>query len=119
MKVRICLILVLLIFALLPAVHAQEYGKIRALNARGNFVIKLKNDYVDQVLTSYNIRHERNESGTTVRINIDGRWHAVTAIEIVPVLKEVADNHRQVTAHELFFYTDSGILDLVSSLTIR
>jgi hypothetical protein len=119
MKIRISLIAVLLFFFIVPAGPAQEYGKIRLLNQRAAFVIKLKNDYIDRVLVSYHIHHERNDNGTVVRINIDGQWRIVTAIEIVPLLKEAAYNHQQVVAHELFFYTDNGILDLVSALTIR
>jgi len=43
----------------------------------------------------------------------------VTSIEIVPVLREAEDQSRQVAAHELFFFTTDGILDVVSALTIR
>ena len=43
----------------------------------------------------------------------------ITAIEIVPLLRESADKSRQVIAHELYFYTADGILDLVSELIIR
>ena len=119
MKLRIYLIAVVLLLLSLPAVHAQEYGKIRALQQRAIHVVTLKNDFVSRVLTSYDIPHERNAQGAVVRINMDGQWLNINAIEIVPVLKEAADKHQQVTAHELFFYTDDGILDLVSELIIR
>jgi hypothetical protein len=118
-KVRIYLLALILFLVCLPAVQAQEYGKIRALRQRAVYVIKQRNAFVVQVLTSYAIPHERNEQGAVVRINMDSRWLDVTAIEIVPVLKEGADKRRQVAAHELFFYTPEGILNLVSELTIR
>ena len=114
-------LLALILFAVdLPALHAQEYGKLRALNQRTADVVKQRNDFVAQVLTSYAIPHERNEQGAVVRIKTDGRWLDVTTIEIVPVLKEAADKRQQVAAHQLFFYTaDGGILDLFSELTIH
>ncbi|MBI4633660.1 MAG: hypothetical protein HY742_07205 [Deltaproteobacteria bacterium] len=119
MKIRIYLLAVFLFFVCLSLVHAQEYGKIRAMQQRADHVIKLKNDFVSQVLTSYTIPHERNAQGTVVRIYNDGQWLAVTAIEIVPVLNEAPDKHQQVAAHELLFYTAQGMLDLVSELTVR
>ena len=119
MKIRSYLLVLFLLFVCLPAVHAQEYGKIRAMQERADHIIKLKNDFVSRVLTSYTIPHERNPQGVVVRIYNEGQWLAVTAIEIVPVLKEATDKHRQVAAHELLFYTADGILDLVSELTIR
>lgn len=104
----------------LPALHAQEYGKIRAMNQRAIYVINQRNDFVAQVLTSYTILHERNEQGVVVRIKVDGQWLNVTNIEIVPVLKEIGNKQQQVSAHKLFFYTaDGGILDLLSELTIH
>jgi hypothetical protein len=114
-------LLILILFSVgLPALHAQEYGKIRALNQRAAYVIKQRNDFVAQVLTSYSIPHQRTEQGVVVRIKMDGRWLDITSIEIVPVLKEAGDKRRQVAAHELFFYTANGvILDLLSELTIH
>ena len=119
MKIRIYLLVLVLFVVCLPAVHAQEYGKIRALQQRADFIIKLKNDFIARVLTSYTVPHERNAQGAVVRINMNGQWRDVTAIEIVPVLKEGADKIQQVVAHELFFYTSDGILDVVSELKIR
>ena len=118
-KIRIYVLALMLLFVCLQSVHAQEYGKIRALRQRADHVIKQKNDFVVRVLTSHTIPHECNAQGTVTRINVDGQWLAVTAIEIVPVLKEGADKHPQVAAHKLLFYTADGILDLVSDLTIR
>jgi len=116
----VCLLALILFFVGSPALHAQEYGKIRALNQRAAYVIKQRNDFVAQVLISYAIPHERNEQGVVVRIKTDGRWLDVTTIEIVPVLKEAGDKRRQVAAHELFFYTaNGGILNLLSELTIH
>jgi hypothetical protein len=112
------LVSALFIFCL-PFAQAQEYGKIRALQQRAVYVTKLKNDFVARVLTSYSIPHERNDRGIVVRINMDGKWQAVNMIEIVPVLKAAADKRQYVAAHELYFYTADGILDLVSELTIK
>jgi hypothetical protein len=119
MKIRICLLMV--IFSLLcgPIAQAQEYGKIRALQQRAAYVTGQKNDFVARVLTSYKIPYDRNDQGMVVRINMESKWLNITAIEIVPLLRESADKSRQVIAHELYFYTADGILDLVSELIIR
>ena len=119
MKMRIGLLSFAFFLLCLPAVQAQEYGKIRALQQRAAFVTKQKNDFVARVLTAYKIPHERNAQSIVVRINIEGKWLDITSIEIVPLLREVQDSGRQVTAHELYFYTADGILDLISELTIR
>jgi hypothetical protein len=109
----------MLLFICLQSVHAQEYGKIRALRQRADHVIKQKNDFIERVLTSYTIPHECNAQGTVIRINVDGQWLGVATIEIVPVLKKGAEKHQQVAAHKLLFYTADGILELVSDMTIR
>ena len=119
MKVYAYWIALILASVCLPAAHAQEYGKIRALNQRADHIIQQRNDFVVQVLTSYTIPHERNEQGAVVRIKMDGQWLAVTTVEIVPVLRESTDQPKQVIAHELLFYTTKGILDLLSELTIH
>lgn len=119
MKVRISLLAAILFLVCSPAVHAQEYGKIRALQQRAAYVTKQKNDFVARVLTSYAIPYEQNAQGVVVRIKVEDKWLDITAVEIVPVLKEGMDKHRFVAAHELFFYTANDILDLVSELTIR
>lgn len=119
MKIRIFLLGILFLFVCGPVVQAQEYGKIRALKQRAAFVTNQKNDFVARVLTAYKIPYERNSQGAIVRINIEKSWLDITAIEIVPILRESADKSRQVIAHELYFYTAGGILDLVSELTIR
>jgi hypothetical protein len=118
MKACISLLALLFFSAGLPAADAQEYGKIRPMNQRAVQVIQQRNTFVTQVLTSYGIAHELNGQGAVVRIKMDGRWLEVTAIEIVPVVEET-DRQRQVTAHELFFTTASGILGLRSELKIR
>ena len=117
MKNRIYLLVLILLLTGLPVVHSQEYGKIRALKQRADSIITQKNDFVARVLTAYAIPYERNAQGAVVRINTDGRWLDVTAIEIVPVLKEGTD--KQVTAHELLFTTANGVLTLFSELAIR
>ncbi len=119
MKIRIYLLVVIFFFLCGHVAQAQEYGKIRALKQRAAFVTNQKNDFVARVLTSYKIPYERNAQGAIVRINLDKIWLDITAIEIVPILQESADKRQQVTAHELYFYTPGGILDLVSELIIR
>jgi hypothetical protein len=109
----------ILVSLCLPAAHAQEYGKIRALNQRAAYIIGQRNDFVVQVLTSYTIPHERNEQGAVVRIKMDGEWLDVSAVEIVPVLKESTEKQRRVMAHELLFHTARGVLYLVSELAIH
>jgi hypothetical protein len=108
-----------LMFLLVQVVQAQEFGKIRALQQRAAYVTKQKNDFVDRVLTSYKILHEVNDQGVVIRINMDEKWLDITSIEIVPVLKESVGKSQQVAAHELYFFTANGILDVVSELTIR
>lgn len=119
MKALVCLLSFMFFMVAIPAADAQEYGKMRLLKQRAAQITKQKNDFVARVLVSYNIPHERNAEGAVVRINLEGDWQNVNAIEIVPVLKESADKRQQVIAHELYFYTTSGILDLTSELVIR
>ena len=118
-KIIITLLTVVLWFSFLTATWAQEFGKIRALQQRAAYVTKQKNDFIIRVLTSYKIPHEINDQGVIVRINMDGKWQNVNTIEIVHMLKETADKISQVSAHELFFFTEDGILDVVSELTIH
>jgi hypothetical protein len=115
-----CVLVLLLLSVDPPSLHAQEYGKIRALNQRAAEVLRQRNGFVAQVLSSYAIPYQRNEQGAVVRIQTDGRWLDVAAIEIVPVLKEAGGSPRQVAAHQLLFYTKEGtVLDLLSELTIH
>ena len=110
----------IILLGCVSAAHAQEeYGKIRALQQRAAYVTKLKNDFVARVLTSYAIPNERNAQGAVTRLHVDGHWLDVTAVDIVPVLKETPDKRQQVIAHELLFYTADGTLDLVSDLVVR
>ena len=83
MKVYACLIALILVSVCLPEAHAQEYGKIRALDQRAAHIIKQRNDFVVQVLTSYTIPHERNEQGAVVRIKMDGQWLAVSTVSVI------------------------------------
>ncbi len=119
MKIRIYGLAMILVFACASVGHAEEYSKIRALERRAAVVLKLKNDFVTKVLASYTIPYERNMQGTVVRINMDGNWLDVSAIDIVPVLRETTDKRPQVAAHELIFSTAGGTLDLLSELMIR
>lgn len=118
-KFHIALLSAFLFFSFQTMAYTQEYGKIRALSQRAAYVTGQKNDFIVRVLTSYKILHEINEQGTVIRILMDDKWLDITAIEIVPVLRDADDKTRQVFAHEIFFFTNDGILDLVSELTIR
>jgi hypothetical protein len=118
-KIIISLMAAVLLITFLPSAQAQEFGKIRALQERAAYVIKQKNDFIIRVLTSYKILHEVNEQGVVIRINMGDVWMDVNSIEIVPVLKQEDDKKQHVAAHELFFFTADGILDVISELTIR
>ncbi|MEN6621378.1 MAG: hypothetical protein ABFD50_07520 [Smithella sp.] len=123
MKFRIIFLIAVIAASLIiltqPPVQAQEFGKIRALNKRAAFVTNQKNEFVARVLTSYKIPFERNAEGVVVRINLEKGWLDIKGIEIVPILQESTDKSQRVTAHELYFNTTDGILDLVSELIIR
>ncbi len=119
MKFRIILLIIASLMLTQPLAQAHEFGKIRALNQRAAFVTNQKNDFVTRVLTSYKIPFELNAQGAVVRINLEKNWLDIKAVEIVPILQESADKSRRVIAHELYFYTADGILDLVSELIIR
>ncbi|OPY86817.1 MAG: hypothetical protein A4E73_03840 [Syntrophaceae bacterium PtaU1.Bin231] len=119
MKTRLWLLAIMMFLFYLPAVHAQEEGKLRAMQQRAAHITKLKNDYVARVLNSYKIPNERNADGVVIRISMNGQWVDVKAIDIVPVLKESADKKQYVAGHELYFYTQNEILDLLSDLIIR
>jgi len=119
MKALVCLLSLVLFTVAAPSVQAQEYGKMRIMQQRAAQITKQKNDFIARVLNSYNIPHELNAEGAVVRINLGGGWQDVNTIEIVPVLKESADNRQHVIAHGLYFYTANGILDLTSELVIR
>ena len=118
-KITVSILAAVLLFSFLLIAEAQEFGKIRALQQRAAHVTKQKNNFIVRVLTSYKIPHEVNEQGVVVRINMDNKWMNIASIEIIPVLQESADKSQQVAAHELFFFTDEGILNVFSSLTIR
>lgn len=119
MKIKITILAMIATFVCLSLTCAQEYGRVRALKDRAAHVVRMKNDFVTRVLNAYAIPYERNLDGTVVRIKTEGRWHQVGAIEIVPVLARDKEDRFRVTAHEIFFYTPEGILDLVSELTVR
>lgn len=115
----ICGLLLFTIIASSPSVYAEQFGRIQAMKQRAGDIVKLRNDYVSQVLCSYNIIHERDAAGSVIRLNMEGKWFDVTGIDIVPLVKEADENRWQVVAHELCFYTTGGALSLVSELTIR
>lgn len=119
MKIRNVILVIIMLSFTVTAAYAQEFGKIRALAERAATIIKKKNDFVAKALVPYAIPHERNDQGIVVRIKVEGRWLTVTGIEIIPVLVELPDKSQNVTAHELFFYTNEGTLALLSDLTIR
>ncbi|MBN1381467.1 MAG: hypothetical protein JXA41_07320 [Deltaproteobacteria bacterium] len=119
MKKRFGLIVLAMCFMVTPVIYAQQYGKIRALQKRADDVVKLRNAFVVHVLDSYAIPFDRNEQGTVVRINMEGKWLDIAGIDIIPILKNTAGKNRQVIAHEIYFYTESGVLGLMSETTIR
>jgi len=107
----------LLVFVL-SQTSAQNYGQIRALKRRADTVTRQKNDFVARVLHSYDIPCQVTEQGIVARLHIENRWYDVNRIEIVPLTREVEGGY-QVTAHEIFFYTEGEILHLVSAMKIR
>ena len=113
----IIVFLALLVWVL-PQASAQNYGQIRALKRRADTVTRQKNDFVARVLHSYDIPHQVTAQGIVARLHIENRWYDVTQIEIVPVIRKVEGGY-QVTAHEIFFYTEGEILHLVSAIKIR
>ncbi len=119
MKVCIYFLASIIFFVCLSAAHPQELGKIRALQQRAAQVTKQKNDFIAKVLISNKIPYERNAQGVVVRIQVDGKWLDVTAIDIVPGLTETPGKKQQITAHELLFHTSDGTLELLSDLTIH
>lgn len=119
MKIRILLLAMIIYLVCVTTIQAREFGKISLLQQRAEYVIKQKNYFVTRVLDTYNIPYERNAQGVVVRINMDGKWQDVITIEIVPLLQESTDKRQYVSAHEIYFHTATGILDLVSELTVR
>jgi hypothetical protein len=107
-----------LVVLLLPDAWGQNYGQIRALKSRAETITQQKNQFVAQVLHSYNIPCQLTEEGIVARIHIQNRWYDVKQIDIVPITKE-AEGGYQVIAHDIFFYTEGDILHLVSAATIR
>jgi len=116
MQKRILALAVLFAFSILPAVHAQDDGKLRAMQKRAAVITKQKNDFVVRVLNSYKIPHELNAEGTVVRISMNGQWIDVKGLDIVPVIKETTEKRQVLAGHELYFYTQNEILDLMSDL---
>lgn len=119
MRALVYLTALLLCVVSLPNAQAEEYGRVRAMQQRAAEVAQKKNNYIDRVLTTYGIPHERNGEGAVVRLTMDGRRVAINRIEIIPLLKEGADKKQQVAGHELLFYTPQGMFSLVSELVIR
>lgn len=119
MRKLISLFALMLLIACAIPVQAQEYGKMRALQQRADQVVRMKNDFVARVLTSYAIPHERSPQGIVTRISMDGRWLNVEAIDIVPITGEAADKRQLLAYHELLFRTPDGVLDLLSDLAVR
>ncbi len=122
MKRRLSFVTVLvfltLLTCMLPPVSAQNYGQLRALKRRAATVTRQKNEFVARVLRSYEIPYQITEQGFVARLQIESHWFDVDRIEIVPVARE-GENGFQVVAHEIFFYTESDTLHLVSPLIIR
>ena len=107
-----------LLALLLTNLWAQDYGQIRAMKDRAETVTRQKNHFVVQVLRSYNILCKVTEEGIVAQLHIQNRWYDVNQIEIVPVTREIEGGY-EVIAHEIFFYTESDILHLVSAAKIQ
>jgi len=116
MQKRILALAVLFVLSVLPAGYAQDDGKLRAMQQRAAVITKQKNDFVVRVLNSYKIAYELNAEGTVVRINMNGQWLDVKGLDIVPVTKETAEKRQVLVGHELYFYTQNEILDLLSDM---
>ena len=101
-----------------PQVWAQDYGQIRAMKDRAETVTRQKNHFVVKVLRSYNIPCKVTEEGIVAQLHIQNHWYDVNQIEIVPVIREIEGGY-EVIAHEIFFYTESDILHLVSAAKIQ
>ena len=112
------LVFCLMCALVLPQASAQNYGQLRALKRRAATVTRQKNQFVARVLHSYDIPCQVTKQGIVARLHLENRWHDVNQIEIVPVTKELERGY-QVTAHEIFFYTEREILHLVSAIKIR
>jgi hypothetical protein len=115
LSVLVCLATLVL---MLPLAAAENYGQLRALKRRAATVTRQKNEFVTRVLRSYEIPYQRTEQGIVAQLQIGTRWFDVNRIDIVPLARD-GENGLQVVAHEIFFYTESDTLHLVSPLTIR
>ncbi len=118
-KTGLLLLSLVLLLPLAPRAGAEQSGRIRALQGRAETVVQQKNHFVTMVLEGYEIPFQVNPQGVVVRIQVNDRWQDVTAIEIVPVMETDAAGSRRLVAHELYFFTAEGILDITSDLVIR
>ena len=98
--------------------YAQSPGQLRALKQRGEKVTHMKNSFVVRVLKANNIPFTLTPKGAIASLMLDGKWSNVNRIEIVPIADE-SQKTLQVKGHEIFFYTDTQILHLVSSMIIH
>ena len=103
---------------IVPRTSAEDYGQLRTLKRRAATIAKQKNSFIDRVLRSYAIPYQRTLEGIVARLQIEGRWVEVYRIEIVPVLSDSKDG-LQVVAHDIFFFTESDVLHLLSAISIR
>lgn len=118
-RLTILLLSLLLLAPLLPPAGAgDDFGRVRAMRQRAENVTRQKNEFVTLVLNSYKIPHQVNQQGVVVRLKTKDQWHEVNSIEIIPVIKNNSDRPRRVEAHEIYFFTAEGVLNLVSELTI-
>lgn len=123
-KIAILFLGMALCLSFMPQAVAQPYGQLRALQQRAETVAKQKNSFVALVLNAYKVPYQVNEQGVVARIQVQGKWHDVSAVEIVPLLiNETSDAGSGATAqlkgHEIYFFTPEGILDLTSDLTVH
>jgi len=116
------LLLVLILPATVPGakmtVAAESYGQIRALKKRAVTVQRQKNSFVARVLDAYDIPFQLSQEGVVVRIWLAGAWVDIDRIDVVPLFRQ-QDGGPVVVGHEIFFFTATDILHLVSPLKIR
>jgi|GEM_PF-644190 hypothetical protein len=106
-----------LTFSVAPS-QSQSPGQLRALKERAIKITKMKNDFVLRVLKSYDLDYRLTKEGIVAQLNLDGKWIAVNQIDIIPIAVEDPTSLR-VKGHQIFFYTDTQILNLVSDAVVR
>ena len=112
-------IVMLVVFGFIAAtVSAQSAGQLRALKKRGEDVTNMKNDFVERVLKSYSIPYQLTPKGAVGRLQLGQDWVPVNRIEVVPIPADDKSSLK-IKGHEIYFYTDTQILHLASSMIVN